>query len=147
MGDTAFLSVRVPQHFRDRMKAIAAQRGENLQDLIGNLIARFLEDAERRPPELAHVVRRLRALEGLLRARHVAALWVFGSVARGDARQDSDVDLALEFAEGRQPSLLEIAHIKELVETGIGHRADIGERRLLNRRVAATAERDMVRVF
>ena len=86
MDGMAFLSVRVPEDVRNRLKAIAAARGEKLQDLVGSLIDRFLEDVERRPPELADVLRRLRALEQPLRNKGVANLWVFGSVARGDAR-------------------------------------------------------------
>ena len=147
MPDTAFLSVRVPQHVRDRMKAIAAQRGENLQDLVGGLIDRFLDEAERRPPELAQVVRRLRTLEEAFRTRQVVGLWVFGSVARGEAMPDSDIDLAVEFAPGTQRSLLDITHLKEWAETTLGHRVDIGERSSLAPRIAATAQRDMVRVF
>src|SRR5260370_42102923 len=43
----AYLSVRVPEEVRNRVKAIAAERGEKLQDLVGGLIERFLEEAER----------------------------------------------------------------------------------------------------
>lgn len=88
----AFLSVRVPEEVRNRVKAIAAARGEKLQDLVGGLIARFLEEADRRPPQLANVLRSLREREADLRNKGVAALWIFGSVARGDARPDSDID-------------------------------------------------------
>jgi hypothetical protein len=49
MDGTAFLSVRVPESVRNRVKAIAAQRGERVQDLVGGLIERFLADAERQP--------------------------------------------------------------------------------------------------
>jgi predicted nucleotidyltransferase len=42
----------------------------------------------------------------------VAALWVVGSVARGDAKPDSNVDLAIDFAPGAEVSLLDIAHLK-----------------------------------
>ena len=36
--------------------------------------------------------------------RHLGVnrLWLFGSRARGDSRQDSDIDLLVEFAEGRK---------------------------------------------
>ena len=42
----AFLSVRMPQATRDRLKVAAAARGETVQGLVGSLIERFLaEDA------------------------------------------------------------------------------------------------------
>src|SRR6188768_4022582 len=75
----AFLSVRVSDEVRNRVKAIAAARGEKLQDLVGGLIEQFLQETDRRPPQLADVLRRLREREPELRARGVAALWVFGS--------------------------------------------------------------------
>jgi predicted nucleotidyltransferase len=147
MGDRAFLSVRVSEDVRNRIKAIASGRGEKLQDLVGGLIERFLEEAERRPPELAVVLRQLRALEGLLRAKGVAALWIFGSVARGDARPDSDVDLAVAFRADTEPSLSTIAHLKEELGEVLGRRVDLGERSAMKPDVADAVERDMVRVF
>lgn len=81
----AFLSVRVSEDVRNRVKTIAAERGAKLQDLVGSLIERFLAEAERRPPELGDVLRRLREHETRLRSRGISALWVFGSVARGEA--------------------------------------------------------------
>jgi hypothetical protein len=48
MSNTAFLSVRLPESVWNRVKAVAAQRGEPVQELIGGLIERFLEEAE--PP-------------------------------------------------------------------------------------------------
>jgi hypothetical protein len=68
----AFLSIRVPEDVRNRVKAIAAARGEKLQDLVGGLIERFLEAADRHPPRLADVLRRLREREPDLRARRCA---------------------------------------------------------------------------
>jgi predicted nucleotidyltransferase len=148
MGDNmAFLSVRVPEAVRNRMKAIAADRGENLQDLVGGLIERFLEEAERKPPELADVLRRLRSIEASLRAQGVTSLWVFGSVARGEARPDSDVDLALEFAPDANPSLFDIGRIKQEAESVLGRTVDVGERSTMTPRAAASSERDLVQVF
>lgn len=44
------------------------------------------------PAQVAH------ALALGLRREPIAAAWLYGSVARGDARRDSDVDLAVLFA-------------------------------------------------
>jgi predicted nucleotidyltransferase len=147
MGDTAFLSVRLPESTRNRVKAVAAQRGQPVQELITDLIERFLQEAERQPPLLADVLKRLRAMEAPLRDRDVTALWIFGSVARGDARPDSDVDLAVEFAPDSSPSLFDIVRLKDDIEAALGRTVDLGERSAITARVAAAAERDMVRVF
>lgn len=143
----AFLSVRVSDDVRNRVKAIAASRGERLQDVIGALLERFLDEAERQPPQLGEILRQLRNLEPTLRERGVAALWVFGSVARGEARPDSDVDLSLEFAPGTEPSLFDLGRIKDQIQTVIGHPVDLGVHATLTPKAAETAARDMVRVF
>jgi predicted nucleotidyltransferase len=147
MDGTAFLSVRVPESVRNRVKAVAAQRGERVQDLVGGLIERFFEEAERRPPQLADVLGRLRLLETKLRARGIDALWVFGSVARGDARPDSDVDLAIDFRPDTRASLFEIVRLKEEIEQALGRPVDIGQRSAMIAQVAVAAERDLVRAF
>lgn len=147
MEGKAFLSVRVPESVRNRMKAIAAERGEKLQDLVGGLIERFLAEAERRPPELADILRRLRGMEPMLRDRGVAALWVFGSVARGDARPDSDVDLAVDFVREAEPSLLKLSRLQGEIEAALERPVDLGERSAMAPPVAAAADRDLVRIF
>ena len=147
MDGKAFLSIRVSEALRNRVKAVAAERGEKLQDLIGCLIERFLEDAERKPPHLADVLGRLRGHQALLRGKGITALFVFGSVARGDARPDSDVDIAVEFADDAKPSLFEIVGLKTDLEGILERPVDVGERSGMTERVAASAEGDLVRVF
>lgn len=51
------------------------------------------------------VITRLKALETRLRAHGVAALYLFGSYARDEARPDSDLDLLADFENGRDQNL------------------------------------------
>lgn len=53
-------------------------------------------------------------------ARHVR---IFGSLARGDARQTSDVDILLELEPGR--SLLDMIAIKQDLEDLLGCNVDV----------------------
>ncbi len=98
-------------------------------------------------PTLSTVLGRLRAREAELRARGVSDLWVFGSVARGDAKWGSDVDLACEFDAPEKVSLFDIIHLKDTIEDALEASVDIGERSAMRSQVARSAERDMVRIF
>ncbi|MDP3000498.1 MAG: nucleotidyltransferase family protein [Bryobacterales bacterium] len=55
---------------------------------------------------------------------------VFGSVARGDAKESSDLDLLVEWEPGR--SLFDHARLKLDLEEMLGRRVDIGTERSLS---------------
>jgi len=66
---------------------------------------------------------RLAAKQDELRAFKVKALSVFGSVARGEAGHDSDVDLLVEFS---QPvGLFEFARLQNFLEGLLECRVDL----------------------
>src|SRR5512143_2552119 len=52
----------------------------------------------------------------------VTALGVFGSAARGEVRQDSDVDVVVRM---REPNLFYMVHIKETLEAAFHAHVDI----------------------
>jgi predicted nucleotidyltransferase len=143
----AFLSVRLPEATRDRLKALAAARGETVQDLVGSLVERFLIEEDRKPPALGAVRSKLRAHAPALISRGVTGLWVFGSVARGDARVDSDIDLFAEFDPGAPLSLIGLASLRAELSALLGTTADLVERSALRPTAREAAERDAVRVL
>ena len=55
--------------------------------------------------------------------RGTARLAVFGSVARGEARQDSDIDLLVEAPEGT--SSFGFIRFKQLIERVLGRQIDL----------------------
>lgn len=74
--------------------------------------------------ELLSAVRaRRRDIERIAAAHGVVDVRVFGSVARGDARPDSDVDLLVEMAPGR--SLLDMGAFLMDVEQLLGRAVDV----------------------
>ncbi len=143
----AFLSVRLPETTRDRLKAVAAMRGESVQQLIGALVERFLVEEERTPPALGMVLSKLRANAPALKACGITGLWVFGSVARGDARPDSDVDLFAEFSPATRLSLVGMASLRAKLSDLLGVSADLVERGVLHPAARDAAERDAVRAL
>ncbi|MGP0061762.1 MAG: nucleotidyltransferase family protein [Beijerinckiaceae bacterium] len=66
------------------------------------------------------------ALTKLCRSHHIRRLSLFGSVLKGTARSDSDIDLLVEFEPGREPGLLALAGIEtELSALLNGRRVDL----------------------
>jgi len=143
----AFLSVRLQEASRDRLKALAASRGETVQALVGGLVERFLAEAERTPPALGAVLSVLRAHRQMLRERGVTGLWVFGSVARGDARADSDIDIFAEFDPNARISLVSLASLRADLSELLGSTVDLVERSALRPAVRDGAEREAVQVL
>lgn len=83
--------------------------------------------------------------EELLRAarrHHARNVRVFGSVARGDDRPDSDIDLLVEF--DPEASLLDLVALQQDVEALLGRRADVvstdGLNPMLRERILAEAK-------
>ena len=62
------------------------------------------------------------ALAALCRRHHVRKLSLFGSVQKGTARGQSDVDLLVEFVPGKEPGLLGLAAIEAELSTLLGGR-------------------------
>ena len=66
------------------------------------------------------------ALTALCRRHAIRRLSIFGSVLKGTARPDSDVDLLVEFIPGSEPGLLRLAGIEaELSALLDGRRVDL----------------------
>ena len=62
------------------------------------------------------------ALAALCRRHHIRRLSLFGSVLKGTARQDSNVDLLVEFEAGWIPGLLGLAGIETEISSLLGGR-------------------------
>ena len=55
----------------------------------------------------------------------VAELSVFGSTARGDAGQDSDIDLLVTFQAGAAIGLIAFNRLRRELEEGLGRKVDL----------------------
>lgn len=67
---------------------------------------------------------------------------LFGSVARGDARDDSDLDLLVDLTPGAGNELLRVAGLAEELSELLGVRVDVVATTLLRGEVSATAFED-----
>lgn len=93
-------------------------------------------------PQADDVIRILREHEAELRAAGIRRASLFGSVARGDAGPDSDVDLAVELDREKRIGLIELARLEERLCGMIGRKVDLLPEPAEKARLRANIERD-----
>ncbi len=93
------------------------------------------------------VIRILRAREDELRRFGIRRLGIFGSVARGDARPDSDIDLVAELDPDVRVSLFDLMGLEEELGTVFGREVQILTGKIKKDRLRAHIEQDRVDVF
>ncbi len=84
----------------------------------------------------------LRSHETELRQAGVRRLSLFGSVARGDAEADSDVDISIEFDPAAQMDLIRLVALERLLGNTLGRPVEILPEPVENLRLRANVERD-----
>jgi uncharacterized protein len=72
-------------------------------------------------------------VEEFCRQNHIKSMALFGSALRDDFKPDSDVDVMVEFEEGKEPGLFEIVDMQEKLSEILGHKVDLVERRAVER--------------
>ncbi len=80
-----------------------------------------------------------------IRAFGVASIAIFGSVARDEARPDSDIDVLVEF-DRRPIGLFEFLDLKTYLEQILGVDVDLATPASLKERLRPSVERDVVNV-
>lgn len=81
----------------------------------------------------------------ILRSRGVVEASLFGSMARGEVRADSDVDVLVKFDRNRKVSLFDLASIREELEKKVGRRVDLITK--LNKYVEPYVRKDLRRII
>lgn len=93
---------------------------------------------------VAEIRRAMDARQSDLVRLGVVSLAVFGSVARGEATEESDIDFLVEFA--GSATLSRYMDLKLLLEDLFGPRVDLVTRKALRARLQPFVEKDAVRV-
>ena len=93
------------------------------------------------------VIERLRQHEPELKAAGIVHLRVFGSVARDEASDSSDVDLMADFDESKRLSLITVAGLQIRLSAMLGAQVDLSSPDWMREKVRATALREAVLAF
>jgi predicted nucleotidyltransferase len=91
-------------------------------------------------------ISRLKQHEADLKRLGVEHLYIFGSTARGEAKDDSDVDLFFDYEKGKL-GLFELMDVKEYAANILGRETDIMTRDSLHKTLRQQIEETATRVF
>jgi uncharacterized protein len=89
----------------------------------------------------------LRRVESDLRARGVAHVALFGSLARGDNRSDSDVDILAEFGPAARVTVFDYVGVRDYIESLFSQPVDVIDREALKPHLRRPTARDSVYAF
>jgi predicted nucleotidyltransferase len=92
----------------------------------------------------AQILNILQAHRSEINAFGVQSLMMFGSVARDEARRDSDVDLLVEFS--RPIGLFRFIELQEYLESILGCKVDLGTPRSLKPRLRERVLKEVIHV-
>lgn len=95
----------------------------------------------------AAVIAVLRAHEVELRRQGVSHAALFGSVARGDADPDSDLDIMVQIDPAADVDLYDYVGITQFIDDLFAGRADVSDRDMLIEAVRREAEREAIFAF
>ncbi len=145
MADTQ-IAFRSSAEVRGALRELARRQGRSMQAVLDDLCRRALA-ADGETPTLAAAIRRLRQHRDELAQLGIEQLYVYGSVARGDARPWSDIDLFADLADEGRWNIVRWGHVLDRLEEILQRRVDFAARRSLPEDVRRRADAEAVAVF
>jgi predicted nucleotidyltransferase len=94
-----------------------------------------------------HALDTLRRNEYALRARGVSHAALFGSVARGESRPDSDVDILVEFDPTAGVTVFDYVDVKDYIAGLFAEPVDVIDRDALKPHLRDASTRDAIYAF
>jgi predicted nucleotidyltransferase len=95
----------------------------------------------------SEVIDRIRAHEPELKSAGILRLALFGSVARGEASEVSDIDLMGDFDRTRGLTLFDMAGLEIRLSDIVGAPVDLADRKMMKAQVRDRAEREAFVAF
>jgi len=87
----------------------------------------------------------LEKLTDILRAHDVKTASLFGSMARGEATDESDIDLLVEFSTGK--SLLFIVRLERVLSAALGRKVDLLTEKAISPYLLPMVEKDLQVIY
>jgi predicted nucleotidyltransferase len=93
------------------------------------------------------IIEKLKEREADLRAQGVAHAALFGSVARGDDRPDSDIDILVDLDPAIVMTIVDYAGVKDFIADMFDHPVDVVSRESLKPRLRPKVAADAIYAF
>jgi predicted nucleotidyltransferase len=77
----------------------------------------------------------------------VSSAWLFGSMARGEEKFDSDVDIMVEMNSEKKYSMFDLLDIAHIIEQKIKRKVDLVEKGCLKDFAMKTAANDLIKIY
>ncbi len=93
------------------------------------------------------VIKKLEGLKPILQEKYkVSKIGIFGSVVRGEAKEESDIDILVEFKYDAKISLLEFVELENFLSELLGIKVDLVEKSVLKPRIGKHILREVIYV-
>jgi uncharacterized protein len=145
MADTQ-IAFRSSAEVREALRQLARRQGRSMQAVLDDLCRRALA-ADGETPTLAPAIRRLREHRDEFAELGIEQLYIYGSVARGEAQPWSDIDLFADLADEERWNIVRWGHVLDRLEEILQRRVDFAARRSLPEDVRRRADGEAVAVF
>lgn len=77
----------------------------------------------------------------------VAAAWLFGSIAKGEEKPNSDLDIMVEMNNEKKYSMFDLLDISFIIESKINRKVDLVEKGYLKDFAMQTAANDLIKIY
>jgi hypothetical protein len=94
----------------------------------------------------ADIITELRSRAPDIRALGATSLYLFGSAARGEAGEASDIDLFVDY-DPEKFGFVELIHLRERISQALGRPADLTTREGLHPLLRPAIEAEAIKVF
>jgi len=100
---------------------------------------------KKQKPDKLHVINSVKTI--LKNDGRVSAAWLFGSVARGEEKPGSDVDIMIELNNEKKYSMFDVLDIAYIIENKINRKVDLVEKGHLSDFAMQTASKDFIKIY
>lgn len=133
-------TIQLNEDMKKRLEALKVHKREPFNDVIDRLLAKVSQKL------ISNDLETLKRIAiPILKANGVKKAAVFGSFARGNANENSDVDLLVKYEEGT--SLFDVVDLKNQLEAALGREVDLVSYDFIDKYIKERVLREMVPLY